>query len=68
MKTIFALLLSGVLTIAIAAERGDLTLNDGTVLKNARIVAVGKDTVSIVHSGGSTSVARSCRHLPPSKD
>lgn len=39
-----------------AAEKADLTLNDGRVLKAARIVTIGEKQVMIVHAGGALGV------------
>ena len=40
-----------------AAEKANIALSDGTVLKAARIVSIGKTSVAIVHEGGVVSVS-----------
>lgn len=37
---------------------GEITLDDGTRLKNARIVSMGASTVSIVHEGGVATIPK----------
>ncbi len=56
MKTL-PLFLAALLAVPLfAAEKpANLTLNDGVVLKAARIVAIGKEQVTIVHEGGAHS-------------
>ena len=39
------------------AEKANIGLSDGSVLKGARIVSVGENSVSILHEGGIISVA-----------
>lgn len=57
MKLLPLLLICAVLlTPAFAAEKTDLTLNDGSVLKAARIVTIAEDNITIVHEGGSITV------------
>lgn len=52
-----ALLLACLLTLPlVAAERADLKLKDGRVLKGARVVAIVEKTASIAHAGGLESV------------
>jgi hypothetical protein len=48
---IFFLVASLALPLA-AAEKVDITLNDGRVLKGARVVSIGEKSVTILHSGG----------------
>jgi hypothetical protein len=43
-------------TSTLAAERKAIVLKNGTVLEGGRIVAVGSDTATIVHRGGSITV------------
>ena len=50
----FALALA--LPVFAATEKADLTLNDGRVLKAARIISIGDEQVSIVHAGGPLTV------------
>ena len=54
MKTALALL-ALCTVLSAASEREDITLKDGTILRSARVVVVGKDQVQIVHSGGLVS-------------
>ena len=41
----------------LGAEKANIALSDGTVLKAARIVSIGKTSVAIVHEGGVASVS-----------
>jgi len=58
MKSLAALCLAllATATPSASAERASITLKTGTVLEDARIVALGKDTATIVHRGGSATV------------
>ena len=62
----------------LGAEKANIVLSDGTVLKAARIVSIGKTSVAIVFEGGVASVspedlpldvlARAHMELPSQRD
>ncbi|MBI5770893.1 MAG: hypothetical protein HZA93_24155 [Verrucomicrobia bacterium] len=49
-------LLALLAALAVPLHGADLTLNDGKVLKNARIVAIGEKDVTITHAAGMAQV------------
>lgn len=50
------IVLFGSIAFAADPERQDIKLNTNEVLKSARIVAIGKETVTITHAAGVTAV------------
>lgn len=49
-------LLAAVSVGLVGGRAADITLANGLTLKDARIVALGKDTATVVHAGGSATV------------